>query len=282
MKRCLLGFFLCLLVAPLAGQATNLSFARRPPAQSMLQADSDPVPVTDEPATHEDSADAAPQKTPDVSSYVTVDDENTSKASPAKPAKHATKPSEKPKAYHPSHSRWQAVQYQGSQQDDTFVVTDPAPSMMMGQLSDLQQKLDDLNDRQSKSESSQSDKVSELGIQVMQLKKAMLAMNRVIKELAKHQDASAPQPQGLAGLSVLQLFWGVLSILIVLLLIGSWFWWKQSKGDSTSQAAASLGVARAYIHLGQYELAKQLLKQVLKEGSEKERAVAATLMAECL
>jgi|GEM_PF-1939385 len=280
MKRYLLA--LCLIMVPIAGQASNLSFARRPPAQSMLQADSDPVSVTDEPATHEDSADPAPQKTPDVSSYVTVDDEKTSKASAAKPAKQATKSTQKPKAYHPSHSRWQAVQYQGSQQDDTFVVTDPAPSMMMGQLSDLQQKLDDLNDRQSKSESSQSDKVSELGIQVMQLKKAMLAMNRVIKELAKHQDASTPKAQRLAGLSVVQLFWGVLSVLIVLLLIVSWLWWRQSKAESMSQAAVSLGVARAYINLGQHELAKQLLKQVLQEGSEKERAIAATLMAECL
>lgn len=282
MKRCLLGILVCMALYPLAGQASSLSFSRRPPAQSMLQADSDPVSVTDEPVVHQDNADPAPQKSPDVSSYVTVDDENTSKPSPAKPEKHATKPPKKTKAYHPIHSRWQAVQYQGSQQDDTFVVTDPAPSMMMGQLSDLQQKLNDLNDRQSQSESSQSDKVSELGIQVMQLKKAMLAMNRVIKELAKHQDAPVPKSQGLAGLSMVQLFWGVLSILVVLLLIGSWFWWKQSKGDSMSQAAVSLGVARAYINLGQYELAKQLLKQVLKEGSEKERAVAATLMAECL
>lgn len=281
MKRCLLGVLICVLVYPLMSGATNLPFGRRPPAQSMLQADHDPAPPMEEPAVAKESADAS-SADPDVSSYVTIDGDKVSKSVPSKKPTHPARPATKAKAYHPSHSRWQAVQYQGSQQDDTFVVTDPAPSMMMGQLSDLAQKQSALTDRLSKNESSQSDKVSELGIQVMQLKKAMLAMNRVVKELAKQKGVQAVPKKGLMNLSLTQVLWGVLGTLFVLLLVGSWFWWKQSSSEAMSQAAVSLGVARAYIGLGQHELAKQLLKQVLTEGTQKERAMAATLMAECI
>ncbi len=292
MKRWLLLALMCCCYQAMANMP--FSFARRPPAQSMLQANTSASPQSSALAKAQESSTEQPKASlasSDVSSLVTVDEPSSKASFTPEPANtqqsQQKKALEKPVTRSQAPSRWESIQPQGTQQDDTFVVTNPEPALLAGQVSALEQGQSALTDKLTQQQEDQSDQVSELTIKVVQMKRAVLMLSQVVKVLAKEQEKAQSAPKKpdsflsrqWLGVSGLGWFLIALGALFVLLLIYFWIFSKQTRAASLTRYGVFLCIAESHVVLGEAQSAKRLLKQVLSRGSAEEKARAAVIMA---